>query len=110
MVPLLVEGVAFSGGGRGIARVEVSAGGGEWASAELHPPSDQPLPHRRWAWTRWTATLPVAVGADHETELRCRATDIEGETQPPKVTDVWTPSGYLCNAQHSVKVVLPQAH
>ena len=40
------QGYAWSGGGRGIVRVDVSAdGGATWHTAQLAPPKDQPL-HR----------------------------------------------------------------
>ena len=44
-----VQGWAWSGGGRGIARVDVSVDGHHWAEAELSRPDGQSLT-RTWAW------------------------------------------------------------
>ena len=39
-----VQGLAYSGGGRGVIRVDVSGDGGEsWVTAELTSGSEQPL-------------------------------------------------------------------
>lgn len=50
--PHAVRGYAWSGGGREVARVDVSADGGKtWGTAEL-----KMLPQRygkAWAWTLW---------------------------------------------------------
>jgi len=51
--PLTVRGYAYSGGGRGIIRVDVSIDGGRtWKSADLLEGHEQPL-DRAWAWTMW---------------------------------------------------------
>ncbi len=48
-----VRGVAWSGGGREVVRVDVSADGGRtWITAELGPDTTQPL-GRAWAWKQW---------------------------------------------------------
>ena len=48
-----VKGVAWSGGGREVIRVDVSSDGGEtWQSAEISNDEEQPL-GRAWAWKRW---------------------------------------------------------
>lgn len=44
-----LQGWAWSGGGRGIARVDVSVDGHHWAEAELSRPDGQSLT-RTWAW------------------------------------------------------------
>lgn len=47
-----VKGYAWSGGGRRVVRVDVSADGGKsWMPAELH--SEDTTLHRAWAWTLW---------------------------------------------------------
>ena len=49
------QGYAYSGGGRGIVRVDVSADGGKtWVDAKLNEGSEQPL-NKAWAWTLWEA-------------------------------------------------------
>ena len=54
------SGFAWSGGGRGIARVDVSADGGEtWTTAALGDGAGQ-HPARAWAWTFWSAEIQLA--------------------------------------------------
>ncbi|CAE1311509.1 SUOX [Acanthosepion pharaonis] len=53
-----LEGYAWSGGGRGIIRVDVSVDGGKtWQDATIHP-TEQSLYHT-YAWTLWSATVPL---------------------------------------------------
>ena len=73
-----VGGVAFAGD-RGIRTVEVSFDDGEtWQTAEF----SEPLSPYTWVlWTRdWTPTEPQRVN------MAVRATDLEGNTQPAKIT------------------------
>ena len=50
-----LSGYAYSGGGRGIVRVDVSPDDGQqWHTATLTQGSEQPL-DRAWAWTFWEA-------------------------------------------------------
>ncbi len=64
-----VCGYAWSGGGRAIVRVDLTADGGQtWCSADLeHGSSDSASAagdsDRNWAWTLWTATVPVPTAA-----------------------------------------------
>jgi sulfite oxidase len=52
-----VQGYAFSGGGRKIVRVDVSADEGRsWQQAEILP--DDAQGHKSWAWRRWKLVLP----------------------------------------------------
>jgi sulfite oxidase len=86
-------GVAFSGE-TGVDRVDLSLdGGATWEAAKLDGPST-PYGFRvfRHAWK--------ATPGSHE--LRCRATDSSGATQPE--TPVWNPGGYLNNAIERVRV------
>jgi sulfite oxidase len=49
---ITLKGYAWSGGGRGVIRVDVSLdGGATWHEAELRKPN-QPR-NRTWAWTQW---------------------------------------------------------
>ena len=53
------KGVAWSGGGRGIGRVDVSMDGGEsWIAAELYKPIEQKYNHH-WAWTQFYKTVAL---------------------------------------------------
>jgi len=55
-----IKGYAWSGGGRGIVRVDVSVDGGhKWYTSDLKlADPNQPL-HKRWAWTIWSAQVPI---------------------------------------------------
>jgi len=91
-----IEGRAWSGHG-GIATVEVSTDGGTtWQPAQVDPPDG---PH---AWQRWTfAWRPDGPG---DYELRCRATDSAGNSQPVDVP--WNLGGYSNNAVQRVPVTV----
>ncbi len=62
-----VKGYAYSGGGRDIARVEVSSDGGTtWRTADLLPRDGEPVagastPFRpaEWSWRLWAAEVPI---------------------------------------------------
>lgn len=101
-----VRGYAWSGGGRGIIRVDVSADGGKtWHVAELQPNGQ--TPYRTWAWTLWEASVPLPEGHVGLVELICKAVDVSYNVQPDGVEGVWNLRGVLNNAWHRVKVTLP---
>jgi sulfite oxidase len=116
------SGYAISGGGRGIARVEVSADGGQsWHEAVLGEGKQQPA-HKAWAWTFWEATVavpPTATsrvasakgggrqqgghGASAQTvTVCCRAIDTAFSMQPEDVGSVWNLRGLNNNSWHTV--------
>jgi sulfite oxidase len=69
-----VKGFAWSGGGRAVVRVDVSADGGKtWHESTLQPAEDAPGAgvNRHWAWTLWTATVPVPVDPVTGKKVRC---------------------------------------
>ena len=71
-----VAGAAWTGGGRTVQRVEVSAdGGAAWADATL---IDEPEPH---VWSRWRYDWKVPAEPGDVT-LTSRATDSAGNVQP----------------------------
>ena len=80
--PLTVSGFAWSGGGRGIIRVDVSGDGGEtWETAELGEGSEQPV-DRAWAWTFWQAELQLpAPPTCAAVTLICKAVDASHNVQ-----------------------------
>ncbi|KAJ1412692.1 Mo-co oxidoreductase dimerization domain-containing protein, partial [Ochromonadaceae sp. CCMP2298] len=85
---LEVSGYAYSGGGRGIVRVDVSADGGKtWQCADLGEGSQQPL-DRAWAWTFWQTEFDnagVEQGLGGTVEIISKATDAAHNTQPDTV-------------------------
>jgi len=100
-----VKGFAWSGGGRGIVRVDVSADGGQtWQTAELKDGSQQ-HPLRSWAWTFWEASVPVPEARrGQEVTVLCRATDSSYNTQPERAGPIWNLRGLNCNCWHRVTV------
>jgi sulfite oxidase len=95
--PVTARGWAVAGGGRRVARVDVSADGGKtWKTAKLETGGD------RWTWTFWSAALDLAPG---EHEILCRAFDSAAQTQPDHPSQVWNFKGYANNAWHRVRVV-----
>ncbi|KAF8069467.1 hypothetical protein HT031_001583 [Scenedesmus sp. PABB004] len=99
-----VKGYAWSGGGREIIRVDVSADGGKtWAPAALSP-----LPHtkpgRAWAWTLWEAVLPLPDGYVGPVTLVAKATDAAYNVQPEDPAGIWNVRGLNMNAWHRVTV------
>jgi hypothetical protein len=87
--PVDLRGYAFAGGGRRVARVELSAGGDGWVEAELGEDLGP------WAWRLWRARLELGPG---RRELLVRAWDDAGATQPEDPATVWNPKGYANNA------------
>eukprot|EP00743_Colponemidia_sp_Colp-15_P004845 GILK01005221.1.p1 GENE.GILK01005221.1~~GILK01005221.1.p1 ORF type:complete len:538 (-),score=56.30 GILK01005221.1:125-1738(-) len=102
---LHLKGYAWSGGGRGILRVDVSLDGGKtWQLADLKEGANQPY-KRAWAWTLWQAN--VSLPADHRgpVDVVCRAVDDSYNIQPESMAPLWNARGYLGNAWHKVQVV-----
>lgn len=94
--PVTVEGYAFAGDDRGIARVDVSADGGRsWRQADL---GEELGP---WAWRLWRAVLDLSEG---EAELTARAWDTAAAVQPEHAEQLWNPKGYANNAWAHVHI------
>ena len=75
--------------------MEVSADGGEtWVAADLEEGLDQPY-GRAWAWTTWSAEVPVGSGP---VELVARAHDLGGGAMPRTPADVWNIRGLNNNS------------
>jgi len=104
-----LKGYAYSGGGRGIVRVDVSIDGGKnWLTATMTEGKDQPL-DRAWAWTLWEidAELPEDI-SDGKFELICKATDASYNVQPDSVEGIWNLRGINNNSWHRVQVVVEE--
>jgi len=104
---VVARGYAFSGGGRDVVRVDVSADGGTtWTSAELRKLPQRP--GRAWAWCLWEAAVPLPKGAKpgSKLELVSRAVDESGAAQPDSVAGVWNFRGVLNNAWHRVDLLV----
>ena len=99
-----VRGYAYSGGGKGVNRVDVSADGGQtWQSATLADGHSQEC-NTAWAWTLWQADLPIPKQHNGQMEIVCRAVDSSLNSQPEDVSSVWNFRGLGNNAWHHVKV------
>ncbi|KAF9420362.1 hypothetical protein HW555_003423 [Spodoptera exigua] len=98
-----IRGYAYSGGGAKILRVDISPDCGKtWVQAEEMQSDDAP-PQQHYAWTLWTARIPVSKG-QKELELWAKATDSNFNTQPERFNDIWNIRGVLSNAYHRIKV------
>jgi sulfite oxidase len=99
-----VQGFAFSGGGRSIVRVDVSADGGKtWKQAELQ--KDQAKGSRRWAWTMWKIEWPKdEIKPGQETEFVVKAVDDAYNTQPESFDSTWNFRGLCANAWNRMTV------
>ncbi|RYO80688.1 hypothetical protein DL766_008815 [Monosporascus sp. MC13-8B] len=104
-----LEGYAYSGGGHGIQRVDVSLDGGKtWDQAKLLDDSKLEKGSKAWCWKRWRyeGTLPPATGTEpgeKRTTFVVKATDDAYNTQPEKYTDIYNLRGNLATAWHRVQ-------
>jgi sulfite dehydrogenase len=89
-----LRGIAFDGGG-GITEVLVSVDSGRsWRPAQLGKDLG------RYSFREWT--LPWTPDKSGPVELKCRALNRLGETQP--LEPLWNPAGYLRNVVESTRV------
>jgi len=111
---ITVQGWAWSGGGRNIVRVDVSATNGEtWVTANLKEGKEQP-PGRAWAWTFWEAEVPIPRGAlaaaeargESHAQILCRAVDSSFNSQPEREHTLWNVRGLLNNSWYRVNIRL----
>ena len=103
--PFGVRGFAWSGGGRGIVRVDVSIDEGQtWHTAELTKGAEQ-HPTRAWAWTFWEIELPAPASATGSAfNIICKATDASYNSQPESPQSIWNIRGLNNNSWHRVPV------
>lgn len=117
-----VKGVAWSGGGRGICRVEVSADGGKtFEAANLQgPPADpkRPAPEngtgRNWGWWQFNhqVTLPAEIqaklkrGEKANVEIVSKAIDGDFNSQPEHMTHGWNVLGICVNHWSRTNITL----
>lgn len=101
-----VKGFAWSGGGRGIVRVDVSADGKTWKTATLTAGKEQGV-RRAWAWTFWEVEIetPATLKPGETVTLMCKATDAAYNNQPERAEPIWNIRGLNNNSWHRVEVV-----
>jgi DMSO/TMAO reductase YedYZ molybdopterin-dependent catalytic subunit len=88
-----IRGRAWSGSAA-VTRVEFAADG-QWRDADLDAPAGE------HAWRGWRASWDASPG---EHELRCRATDASGQTQP--LEPEWDATGFGNNSAQRVAVTV----
>ncbi|KAJ5109620.1 hypothetical protein N7532_002265 [Penicillium argentinense] len=97
---MVVEGYAFSGGGRKIVRVDVSIDNGKtWTQAKIEP--HKHLGHKTWSWSLWThrCRRPPADSC-----VIVKAVDEAYNSQPDSFGPIWNFRGVLANAWHRVRI------
>ena len=95
-----LRGHAFSGGGRRIARVDVSVDNGRtWDQAKLL--HDDASGSKRWCWTLWRYDV---AGAKADGNLIVKAVDEAYNTQPETHDATWNFRGNLPVAWHRLPV------
>lgn len=100
-----LKGYAWSGGGKGVVRVDVSLDGGKtWHVANLE--GEDKL-RQAWTWKLWNATLPLPEGKD-ALQICVKAVDSSYNSQPDSVAPIWNLRGVLSNAWHRVNVTVKQ--
>ena len=103
-----VKGYAWSGGGIGIIRVDVSVDGGEtWVCAEMDKGEQNQKLHREWAWTLWEVTVPIPKNHKGKLEVVCKAIDASHNTQPESPKGIWNLRGLCNNSWSRVTVNVP---
>jgi sulfite oxidase len=102
---LEIKGFAWSGGGKGIVRVDVSLDGGRtWVDAELFAGNEQ-NPRRAWAWTFWKAEVDVPENLRGKLlQVVVKATDAAYNCQPERPEPIWNLRGLNNNSWHRVNV------
>jgi hypothetical protein len=109
-----LKGVAWSGGGRKVERVDVSTDGGDnWTAAELFKPIEQRR-NRHWAWTQFNMVLPLTdevqarlrKGEKVKLDLVSKALNSDFNTQPERMEPYWNARGVCINHWYHVKVTL----
>lgn len=96
-----LRGYAYSGGGRKIIRVDVTADKGvTWHQARFDRQEATEPPYH-WTWTFWSCDVPVS-GAKSSVEFWVKAVDSSYQTQPETFKHIWNVRGVACNAYHKV--------
>jgi sulfite oxidase len=100
---LAVSGYAWSGGGRKIVRVDLTADGGKtWTQAESLEQDTARHP-RHWGWTIWKGKVRVPDGAE-SAEVWSKAVDSSYNVQPETFANIWNLRGVLSNAYCRLKL------
>lgn len=101
---LNIRGFAWSGGGRGIIRVDVSIDDGKtWQMADLGEGRDQ-RPGMAWAWTFWKLDIDLPENLKNKKAvICCKAVDESYNVQPRSLDLVWNIRGLINNSWDCVE-------
>lgn len=103
-IPMTVSGWAWAGGGRNIARVDVSSDDGKtWATAKLNQGANQ-RSGRAWAWVFWECEMEGVVGEDGNVRLVSKAVDASFNSQPESSRHGWNVRGLSNNSWYRKQV------
>ena len=98
---ITIKGYAWSGGGRGIAWVDVSLDNGDtWNVANIDPPIEEEY-GKNWSWRLWEITLPIPKN-QNGLKIKSKAVDTSYNAQPERISSIWNYRGVLTNAWSSV--------
>ena len=98
-----VKGYAWSGGGNGIVRVDVSVDGGTtWQDATLKKIDQQP--GRGWAWALWECEVEIPKGHTGPIDVVAKAMDESCNTQPERAEGIWNLRGVCCNTWPRIRL------
>lgn len=99
-----LQGYAYSGGGNGIIRVDVSLDGGQtWNQTEIYNEND-PISQQSFAWTLWSYEIEIPEDAIESVDICIRAIDSNCNTQPENIDALWNIRGLLNNSWHRIKL------
>ena len=108
--PLTVKGYAYSGGGRGIIRVDVSIDNGKtWSNATITEgtclsTADTTIEYKQsidkaWGWCFWECDFPInKEDIGKKVTILSKATDASYNVQPDTVEGIWNLRGINNNA------------
>jgi sulfite oxidase len=98
-----VKGYAWSGGGNGIIRVDVSIdNGATWQDATLKKVDQEP--GRGWAWALWECDVEIPKGHKGPLSVVAKATDESCNTQPERADGIWNLRGVCCNTWPKIEL------
>eukprot|EP01083_Nonionella_stella_P159677 521116_1 len=113
---ILVKGVAWSGGGRNVHRVDVSIDGGDsFVGSELYKPADlreRENRMRQWGWYHFSAKVPIPEniqqklrsGKQHSFEITSKGVSGDYNVQPECPEPVYNARGIQVNHWYVVPV------
>jgi len=102
---VVVKGWAWAGGGRNVARVDVTLDNGQtWTPANIEQGGDQPF-GKAWAWVFWSVKVPISDSTSNEPiTVASKAVDVAYNSQPEDCRHMWNLRGLSNNSWFRFKV------